>query len=191
MRSRVCLTLENSSEKQLCKRFCISKRELSQHQEHSKSHFPFALFWTDHCVLVVNASFLPLGSIKNTLFFIRKNYFRHKNYFAFQLVRWLDWLTTPIAGNTEANITTIRSPKATVNNQKDWRTDFIEEGAWDRKDIIVIKVPLLTTINWISADALSNRVSELYSLNGSVKLYFGHIKNYVYIKSLNIEKHQR
>ena len=154
-----------------------------QPQEHSKGQLPFALFWTDYYVLVVNASFLPLGSIKNTLFFIRKNYFRHKNYFALQLVRWLDWLTTPIAGNTEANITTIRSPKATVNNQKDWRTDFIEEGAWDRKDIIVIKVPLWTSINWIPYE-LSNQASELQSLNSSVKVYFGHVQNNIHIKNL-------
>ena len=38
-------------------------------------------------------------------------------------------LTTPKAGMTEAKMTTIRSPKATVNSQKDCRTDFILEGA--------------------------------------------------------------
>lgn len=39
-------------------------------------------------------------------------------------------LTTPKAGMTEAKMTTIRSPKATVNSQKDCRTDFMLEGAY-------------------------------------------------------------
>ena len=38
-------------------------------------------------------------------------------------------LTTPSAGMTDAKMTTIRSPKATVNSQNDCRTDFMLEGA--------------------------------------------------------------
>jgi len=44
-------------------------------------------------------------------------------------------LTTPLTGGAAAKMTTMRSPKATVNNQKDWRTDFIDVGAWNAEEI--------------------------------------------------------
>ena len=50
-------------------------------------------------------------------------------FWGFHCMAKIKLLTTPKAGMTEAKMTTIRSPKATVNSQKDCRTDFMLDGA--------------------------------------------------------------